>query len=99
MREPLFAEIDFWTHASKSLSVLSDVYATTSTMETIGRVNRLITMWPPDDTLPAEGIAQLKSVQQKLSSGLSDIMSACDTEIKYDIQHSLELFSCMFQSC
>lgn len=76
-------EVECWAHASESLSILSTLYANPNTMETIGRVNRLINAWPPDDIPPAEGIGHMKTVQHKLSSGLSDIIAACDQEIKY----------------
>jgi len=76
-------EVECWAHASESLSILSTLYANSNTTETIGRVNRLINAWPPDDTPPAEGIGHMKTVQHKLSSGLSDIIAACDQEIKY----------------
>ncbi|KAF9534473.1 SGF29 tudor-like domain-containing protein [Crepidotus variabilis] len=75
-------EIECWAHAAESLSILSNIYANPSATDTLGRVNRLINCWPSDDTPPAQGIASLKTVQQKLTSGLSDIMTACDTEIK-----------------
>jgi len=65
--------------------VLSSLYGSAGTAETIGRVNRLISAWPADDTLPAEGIGHMKTIQQKLTSGLSDIMNACDQEIKWGV--------------
>ena len=58
------------------------MYASAATIETIGRLNRLINAWPTDDTPPAEGIGHMKTVQQKLTSGLSDIIAACDQEVK-----------------
>ena|SRR5258708_2002747 len=76
------SEVECWEHASESLSRLSNVYASAATIETIGRLNRLITAWPTDDTPPAEGIGHMKTVQQKLTSGLSDIIDACDQEVK-----------------
>ena len=86
LRMTLFCclEVECWAHASESLSILSTLYTNhPNTAETIGRVNRLINAWPPDDTPPAEGIGHMKTVQHKLSSGLSDIIAACDQEIKY----------------
>ena len=73
------SEVECWEHASESLSTLSNVYASAATVE---RVNRLINAWPTDDTPPAEGIGHMKTVQQKLTSGLSDIIAACDQEVK-----------------
>lgn len=76
------SEVECWEHASESLSTLSNVYASPATVETIERVNRLISAWPTDDAPPAEGIGHMKTVQQKLTSGLADIIAACDQEVR-----------------
>ncbi len=81
----LSSEVECWSHASESLSVLSSLYGSAATAETIGRVNRLINAWPADDTLPAEGIGHTKTTQQKLTSGLSEIINASDHEIKWGL--------------
>lgn len=78
----VLSEVECWGHASESLSTLSNMYMGATTTDTIGRVNRLINVWPTDDTPPAEGIGHMKTVQQRLSSGLSDIIAACDQEVK-----------------
>jgi hypothetical protein len=62
---------------------LSSKYCTGSTLETIERVNRLISAWPTDDTLPAEGYDGVKSVFKKLYPGLRDIQTAAEEEAKY----------------
>lgn len=49
----------------------------------MGRVNRLISTWPTDDTVPAEGLGYLQqSVQGKLTSGLTEIMNSANQEVK-----------------
>ncbi|KAG1742369.1 SGF29 tudor-like domain-containing protein [Suillus paluster] len=75
-------EVDCWSHASKSLASLSDVYASPSSVETIGRVNRLISMWPTDDVLPAEGYDGLKTNYRRLSSALKEVRHISDEEVK-----------------
>ncbi|KAF8967044.1 SGF29 tudor-like domain-containing protein [Flammula alnicola] len=75
-------EVECWTHASDSLRVLSAIYARQTTLETIGRVNRLISAWPTDDTLPTEGLGSLKTIQAKLASGLEDIKTHSEQDVK-----------------
>lgn len=50
--------------------------------DAVGRVNRLILAWPNDETLPAEGMDSVKTVYKKLSSGLSEIKTNSEREIK-----------------
>jgi SAGA-associated factor 29 len=69
----LSVEVQCWSHAASSISRLSDIYADPATMDTIERVNRLIS--GIDDQLPTEG-----TVYKKLASGLRDIQSAAATE-------------------
>jgi SAGA-associated factor 29 len=52
------------------------------TIETIGRVNRLIAGWPTDDMLPADGFEGLKSTYRKLSAGLHGVQNTAEEEIK-----------------
>jgi len=75
-------EVECWTHATESLKILSSAYAKPSASETIDRVNRLISTWPTDDNLPAEGLAALKMTQGKLVVGLSDILSTAEQETR-----------------
>jgi SAGA-associated factor 29 len=67
------------------VSTLSGIYDNPATVETIGRINRLISAWPTDDTLPAEGIGGVKTVYKKLSSGLREIHNTTDRELKSDL--------------
>lgn len=62
------------------MTVLSNKYSSTS--ETIERVNRLISSWPADDTIPAEGFESVKGVYKKLHPGLRDIQVAAGDEVK-----------------
>ncbi|KAG5645473.1 hypothetical protein DXG03_006018 [Asterophora parasitica] len=57
-------------------------YSSHSTLETIERVNRLISAWPLDDTLPAEGLDGVKTIYKKLAPGLRDIQIAADEEAR-----------------
>lgn len=75
-------EVECWSHAAESLRILSSIYANSKTVETMGRVNRLISTWPTDDTVPAEGLGYLQGVQGKLTSGLTEIMNSANQEVK-----------------
>jgi SAGA-associated factor 29 len=74
------AEIDCW---SRSISALSNLAVNSSTQETVNRVNRIITTWPPDDALSAEGFEGIKANYKKLVSGLGDIKTQSDRDVKY----------------
>jgi len=75
-------EVECWNHAAESLTALSNKYSSPQTLETIERVNRLISVWPQDDTIPAEGFDEVRRIYKKLSPGIRDIQSAADEEIK-----------------
>jgi SAGA-associated factor 29 len=75
-------EVECWSHAAESLKDLSGIYANSKTLDTMGRVNRLISTWPTDDTLPAEGLSSLQGVQEKLKSGLTEIMNSANQEVR-----------------
>ncbi|KAG6820179.1 hypothetical protein H0H93_004310 [Arthromyces matolae] len=75
-------ERECWSHAASSLNTLAALYSSHSTLETIERVNRLISAWPVDDTLPAEGLDGLKGIYKKLVPGIRDIQNAADEEAK-----------------
>jgi len=88
-----FPEVECWSQAAESLTTLSTKYSSISTLETIERVNRLISAWPTDDTLPAEGLDDVKVVFNKLQHGLHNIQSAAEEDYKYEntrkLLHSL----------
>ncbi|OBZ71653.1 SAGA-associated factor 29 [Grifola frondosa] len=75
-------ELEYWSHAAESLSRLSTMYTNPSTLETIGRVNRLLSAWPVDDTLPTEGFDSVKSIYKKLISGLGEIKSTAERDLE-----------------
>ncbi|KAG0703800.1 SGF29 tudor-like domain-containing protein [Suillus ampliporus] len=75
-------EVDCWSQASTSLTSLSDIYASQSSIDIIGRVNRLISMWPTDDILPAEGYNVLRTNYRLLSSALKEVRRINDEEVK-----------------
>ncbi|KAL4251861.1 SAGA-associated factor 29 [Abortiporus biennis] len=80
---PSTEEVEFWTHAAASLSKLSTLHTNQETSDAIGRVNRLLSAWPADDTVPpAEGFDNVKNVYKKLTSGLNEIKSAADRDAK-----------------
>ena len=87
-----FPEADCWLQAVESLTTLSAKYSSISTLETIERVNRLISAWPTDDTLPAEGLDGVKTVYNKLHSGLRNIQSGADEDIKYEDRLKVSTF-------
>jgi len=74
--------VECWSHAAESLKILSGIYANSKTVDTMARVNRLISTWPTDDTVPAEGLGSLHDVQGKLTSGLTEIMNSANQEVK-----------------
>ncbi|KAH9045004.1 SGF29 tudor-like domain-containing protein [Lactarius hengduanensis] len=71
-------EIDYWSH---SISALSNL-ANSSTPETVGRVNRLIATWPADDAFPADGFESVNLKSKKLATGLREIKTESDSDIK-----------------
>lgn len=78
---PHSLEVRVWSHAADSLRSLSGIYANSKIVETMGRVNRLISTWPTDDTVPAQGLGYLQGdVQGKLTSGLTEIMNSASQE-------------------
>jgi SAGA-associated factor 29 len=78
-----FAEIDCWSHATSSISALSNLALNSSTQETIARVNRLIDIWPTDDAFPTEGFETIRTNYKKLVSGLNDIKAQSERDAKY----------------
>ncbi|KAK1229882.1 hypothetical protein PQX77_007054 [Marasmius sp. AFHP31] len=79
---PPSAELVCWGRAAASLTALAEIYKQSATQETIGRVNRLISAWPPDDVVPAEGFDSVKATHKKLSTALEDIQNTSKEEIK-----------------
>ncbi|KAJ7212119.1 SGF29 tudor-like domain-containing protein [Mycena pura] len=75
-------EVDCWSHAATSLTQLSTLYSTASTMDTIGRANRLISVWPSDETMPAQGLDNVKQIYRKLVSALEEIHQTSEKEVK-----------------
>lgn len=74
-------EIEYWSHATKSLATLSSIYANPTSIETIGRVNRLMAMWPTDDSLQAESYETLKDNYRRLSPALKEVRRHSEKEI------------------
>lgn len=45
-------------------------------------MNRLISAWPADDALPAEGLEGIKANYKKLVAGLKEIKTQSDQDAK-----------------
>ncbi|KAJ7069797.1 SGF29 tudor-like domain-containing protein [Mycena amicta] len=76
-------EVDCWSHAAKSLSNLSALYSNNNTgADTIGRANRLISVWPMDETIPPQGMENVKQIYRNLLSALEEIQQSSDREVK-----------------
>ncbi|KAF9643914.1 hypothetical protein BDM02DRAFT_3157319 [Thelephora ganbajun] len=75
-------EVECWSHARSSINTLNGIYSNPGTVETIGRVNRLISSWPSNDTLPAEGFEGVKPVYKKLLSGLQEVKNNAEKEAR-----------------
>ena len=85
-------EIDCWTQTAASLNTLNvSLSANASLPDTLGKVNRLISAWPPDEALPAEGIEGVERVRKRLVAGLTDIKTSSERDIKYVITPVLTL--------
>lgn len=74
------SELECWSQTVQSLPKLAELQE--RTVETTGRVNRLISAWPTDDTLPAEGYESVKSTYKKLVSGLTEIKNLGNDDLK-----------------
>jgi SAGA-associated factor 29 len=77
----VYLELETWSLASQSLNRLSEMYDDPAPVETVNRVNRLITAWPQDDR-PAEGYEGVKTVYKKLRSGLNEIQIQAKSEVE-----------------
>lgn len=76
------AEVECWAHAVESLNTLSKRFQKTTEQNGLGRVNRLISSWPPDDNVPAEGLGGVETIYTKLTAGLIALKHTCDDEMK-----------------
>ncbi|KAF8914960.1 SGF29 tudor-like domain-containing protein [Mucidula mucida] len=83
-------EMNVWSQARGQLLAFTKTYtANPGTAETIDRVNRLIAVWPSDDTAPSEGLAEFQGTHDKLKAGLQDIETASLKEVRM-IEAALE---------
>lgn len=64
------------------LSKLSSQVSSPETNDVVGRVNRLLSAWPTDDTMPSEGFESLKNIYTKLNKGLNEIKSNAERDAK-----------------
>jgi SAGA-associated factor 29 len=77
------AEVECWSHAAESLHTLSKRFQKTTEQNGLGPVNRLISSWPADDTVPAEGLGGVETIYTKLSTGLHALKTTCNDDVKY----------------
>jgi len=75
-------EVEYWAQVAEAIRVVTNKYPINSTTETIGRVNRLISAWPTDDTLPAEGFDAVKQTFKRLTNGLHEVEASANQEQK-----------------
>jgi len=79
----MIPEVEYWTQAAEAIRVVANKFSINTTAETIGRVNRMISAWPADDTLPAEGFDAVRQTFKRLSNGLREIETYAIGEEKY----------------
>ncbi|KAI0372128.1 hypothetical protein BV20DRAFT_940605 [Pilatotrama ljubarskyi] len=48
--------------------------------DTVGRVHRLLSGWPTDDSVPPEGIDHVKTLYKKLISGLNEVKATAEKD-------------------
>ncbi|KAK2465189.1 hypothetical protein APHAL10511_002543 [Amanita phalloides] len=82
-------ELDSWSRTAESLRVLASKYDRPTTLESLEKVNRLISAWPTDDTIPAEGLEGVKVIHRKLAPGITEVKLAAEEELKA-IDHAIE---------
>ena len=79
----MIPEVEYWTQAAEAIRVVANKFSINTTAETIARVNRMISAWPADDTLPAEGFDAVRQTFKRLSNGLREIETYAIGEEKY----------------
>lgn len=80
-----YVETTVWNQARTQLMAFSKMYSNPATASTIGRVNRCISGWPSDDTVPAEGLEDVQQTYNRLMVGLKDVEDASNKEVKYEL--------------
>lgn len=88
-----FKEMESWSRVATNLNKLNEnYYQNPPSVDLVGRVNRLISAWPQDDTLPAEGYEGLRPVFKKLTPGLQEIKRHADQETSLGVCYPFELY-------
>ena len=77
-------ELDCWTQATVQLNKLSAMLSEQQRDDPAGRVHRLLSQWPSDDSLPTEGIDGVKSIYKKLISGLNEVKTNAEKDVEYE---------------
>ncbi|KAI0770327.1 SGF29 tudor-like domain-containing protein [Fomes fomentarius] len=75
-------EVDCWTQATVQLNKLSAMLTEQERDDAIGRVHRLLSQWPSDDSLPTEGIDGVKSIYKKLLSGFNEVKTNAEKDVE-----------------
>ncbi|KAI0335926.1 hypothetical protein GY45DRAFT_1316697 [Cubamyces sp. BRFM 1775] len=73
-------EVECWSQAAAQLNKLSSMLSEHERDDTVGRVHRLLSQWPTDDTLPSEGFDGVRSLYKKLHTGLSEVKSTAEKD-------------------
>ena len=73
-------EVECWSHAAAQLNKLSSMLSEHERDDTVGRVHRLLSQWPTDDTLPSEGFVWVRSLYKKLHAGHSEVKSTAEKD-------------------
>ncbi|RPD62404.1 hypothetical protein L226DRAFT_544265 [Lentinus tigrinus ALCF2SS1-7] len=82
-------ELECWGQTVVQMNKLALMLTEQERDDTIGRVHRLLSQWPSDDALPAEGIDGVKSIYKKLISGLNEVKTNAEKDVEV-IDHILE---------
>ncbi|KAI0761965.1 SGF29 tudor-like domain-containing protein [Trametes elegans] len=73
-------EVECWSQAAASLNRLSSMLSEHDRDDTVGRVHRLLSQWPTDDSLPSEGTDGVKSLCKKLVAGLQEVQATANKD-------------------
>ena len=64
------------------LKDILEAHTSSDASDTIGRVNRLISAWPQDDNIPAQGYDSVKSIYKKLNASLKEIQDSANRDVE-----------------
>ncbi|KAI0720477.1 SGF29 tudor-like domain-containing protein [Cerioporus squamosus] len=93
-------ELECWGQTRTELNKLDLMLKEQERDDTIGRVHRLLSQWPLDDALPAEGIDGVKSIYKKLISGLTELKANAenDAEVANQLLEKIGILTALRQA-